>query len=91
MIGSENTETVNFVEKGNTLLPTEQGVLAERIPQPYNVVCAYRPNLAGIHFSRSELFCWIKALSPRSCHFGYSRVQNEVPLFFIGRTGRAQH
>ena len=31
-------------------LPTEQGLLAERFPQPYNVVCAYHPNLAGIRF-----------------------------------------
>ena len=31
-------------------LPTEQGLLAERLPQSYNAVCAYRPNLAGIRF-----------------------------------------
>ena len=52
-------------------LPTEQGLLAERLPQPYNVVCAYHPNLAGIRLRRAELFCWIKALSAQLCHLGY--------------------
>ena len=31
-------------------LPTEQGLLAERLPQSYNAACAYRPNLPGIRF-----------------------------------------
>ena len=34
-------------------LPTEQGLLAERLPQPYNAVCAHRPKLAGIRFPQS--------------------------------------
>ena len=51
-------------------LPTEQGLIAERLLQPYNVVCAYHPSPAGIRFHRAELFCWIKAFSAHSCHSG---------------------
>ena len=36
-------------------LPTEQRLLAERLRQSYNAVCAYCPNLAGIRF-RSFFF-----------------------------------
>ena len=42
-------------------LPTEQGLLTERLPQPYSVVCAYYPNLAGIH---CRSFCYIKSFRP---------------------------
>ena len=52
-------------------LLTEQGLLAERLSQPYSAVCAHHPNLAGILFRRAEAFCWIKALSTHSCHSGY--------------------
>ena len=34
-------------------LPIELGLLAERLPQPFNAVCAYRLKLAGIHFPQS--------------------------------------
>ena len=34
-------------------LSTEHGLLAKRLPQPYNAVCAYHPNLAGIRFPKS--------------------------------------
>ena len=37
-------------------LPTEQGVLAECVPQPFSVICAHRPKLASIHFLQSRVW-----------------------------------
>ena len=45
-------------------LPTEQGLFPERLPQPYNAVCAHRPKLASIRFPQSCAFCWTKAFWP---------------------------
>ena len=49
-------------------LPTDQGLLAERRPQPHSAVCAHRPNLAGTHF---RIFFFIKAISAHLCHSGH--------------------
>ena len=48
-------------------LPIKQGLLVERVPQPYNAVCAYHRNLAGIRFYS---YFFIKAIWVHSCHSG---------------------
>ena len=51
-------------------LPTEQGLLAERLPRPSNAAYACHPNFAGIRF---RSFVFIKAISAHnhSCHSGH--------------------
>ena len=61
-------------------LPADQGLLAERLPQPYTAVCTYCPKLAGIRFRRVEFFYFIKSLSGLSCQSGYEMLDMGVTV-----------
>ena len=66
-------------------LPTEQGLLAERLPQPCNAACTCHLNLAGIRFRVFFLllqpFRPIRAIQGMGCRMGGGTVvQGEMDV-----------